>query len=790
MERVVKRILAIAVSLSMLFSMAGIRGNTASAYMKADITQTRSSDLSDLLSHYWEASLKDGMLTVDLTDIYAQIDSAGGSQSCEANMYLDGSTLIDNKEFTGNKCTLSADFSKQKDGVYKITIRAIVRSEVQNYSRWAEYMYLEIEDGKVYFYSPYGAASIKAMKNLTDNYDPQDCLNTKTYEYMHLCESYDDIVAKAEEIAKDCITEGDKVKAIHDWICKNVAYDYTKDNTTQKLDIDRAFQDGYTVCGGFTDLANLMYRSVGIPCVFIIGFSNSAGGLEDGTENLSSLQSNHGWNAVYYNNAWHYVDLTWDCKNKYYGEGNSRTTSGKDPGYRYFGMPAEMYGMDHYESFIEDHSEDAVELVLKNVKTNYMLGESFDKNCSFVLKTNKGNEWTVNGKTTVSYEGYDLNKLGKQTVTATYKGLTTTYEINVYEADSIKVVPKENAEYKFGTEFKPQFDLYIVTSAGDEIPVKDLSDVTCSGYDMDTPGKQTVTVSYQGKTTEYQIEVTKGYKINYVLNGGENNKDNPDSYSIEADVVLKEPTREGYRFTGWYTDKAMKNRIFMIRGDSTGDATLYAGWEEEETCTHEWGSWDVTTIATCTKTGTKVRQCYVCMKTETATVPIDSKKHMNMEVRGKVAATTTSTGYTGDTHCKDCGTLIKKGTTTAQLKSTQNTTKTTTSQATTKQPDATTEQTVTVPKAVKGIKLVNKKGKAVKITWKKLSGVKGYEVQYALNSKFTKGKKTLRVTSVSRTVKKLKKKSTYYVRVRAYTMDGSKKVYGKYSSIKKIKIKR
>lgn len=72
MERVVKRILAIAVSLSMLFSMAGIRGNTASAYMKADITQTRSSDLSDLLSHYWEASLKDGMLTVDLTDIYAQ----------------------------------------------------------------------------------------------------------------------------------------------------------------------------------------------------------------------------------------------------------------------------------------------------------------------------------------------------------------------------------------------------------------------------------------------------------------------------------------------------------------------------------------------------------------------------------------------------------------------------------------------------------------------------------------------------------------------------------------------
>ena len=65
-----------------------------------------------------------------------------------------------------------------------------------------------------------------------------------------------------------------------------------------------------------------------------------------------------------------------------------------------------------------------------------------------------------------------------------------------------------------------------------------------------------------------------------------------------------------------------------------------------------------------------------------------------------------------------------------------------------------------------------------------------YLIQYALNGKFTKGEKTLNVTSASKTVKKLKKKSTYYVRVRAYTMDGSKKVYGKYSSIKKIKIKR
>ena len=38
--------------------------------------------------------------------------------------------------------------------------------------------------------------------------------------------------------------------------------------------------------------------------------------------------------------------------------------------------------------------------------------------------------------------------------------------------------------------------------------------------------------------------------------------------------------------------------------------------------------------------------------------------------------------------------------------------------------------------------------------------------------------------------KKLKKKKTYYIRVRAYKMNGKKKVYGKWSTVKKVKIKK
>ena len=63
-------------------------------------------------------------------------------------------------------------------------------------------------------------------------------------------------------------------------------------------------------------------------------------------------------------------------------------------------------------------------------------------------------------------------------------------------------------------------------------------------------------------------------------------------------------------------------------------------------------------------------------------------------------------------------------------------------------------------------------------------------MQYSTNKKFKKAKtKTAKKTNL--TIKKLKKKKTYYVRVRAYTLDASgKKVPGQWSAVKKVVIKK
>lgn len=100
------------------------------------------------------------------------------------------------------------------------------------------------------------------------------------------------------------------------------------------------------------------------------------------------------------------------------------------------------------------------------------------------------------------------------------------------------------------------------------------------------------------------------------------------------------------------------------------------------------------------------------------------------------------------------------------------------------------EVTVKPPKKVSLKSVKNVKGKKAILKWKKLSKVKGYEIQYALNKKFTKKKKTTTAKGASKTIKKLKKKKTYFFRIRAYKVSGGSRVYGKWSQVKKVKIKK
>lgn len=93
---------------------------------------------------------------------------------------------------------------------------------------------------------------------------------------------------------------------------------------------------------------------------------------------------------------------------------------------------------------------------------------------------------------------------------------------------------------------------------------------------------------------------------------------------------------------------------------------------------------------------------------------------------------------------------------------------------------------------VAGLKLKNIAGRKLSATWKQITNASGYRMLYATDKKFKKNKKTVVVSknAAKKTVKGLKKGKTYYVKVQAFVKAGNTYTYGKYSAVKKIKIKK
>lgn len=96
-------------------------------------------------------------------------------------------------------------------------------------------------------------------------------------------------------------TESDKVKAIHDFLVRNVKY---SENTElpDAHNICGAMLKKEAVCEGYARAFKLMCDDMGIPCIFVTGIAHSTED-EDGP---------HAWNIVNYKGVNYQIDVTWD----------------------------------------------------------------------------------------------------------------------------------------------------------------------------------------------------------------------------------------------------------------------------------------------------------------------------------------------------------------------------------------------------------------------------------------------------------------------------------------------
>ena len=251
---------------------------------------------------------------------------------------------------------------------------------------------------------------------------------------------------------------------------------------------------------------------------------------------------------------------------------------------------------------------------------------------------------------------------------------------------------------------------------------------------------------------------------------------------------------EGYKFTGWYTNKACTEEYkWDFENDYTRkDMILYAGWtknDEPISTGGGGGGGNSNSVSTYAVTAGKTENGSVAVSTEKA----DEGQTVTITV-------TPDSGYTlealtvKDANGKEIAlTAVEVGKTyTFTMPSSNVSVEASFVKEETEVPE--------VKVVAKAIKKLTKGTKSFTVTWTKASktsrqNITGYQIRYSTSKKFDKTVAAIKYKTVNKntatnvTVKKLKKNTKYYVQLRTYkTVDGVK-YYSAWSKTKSIKTK-
>lgn len=388
-----------------------------------------------------------------------------------------------------------------------------------------------------------------------------------------------------------CSTDEKKVKMIHDLIIDKVEYNQTLYDNNFK-DEDTAYsQSAYsvfctdlTVCAGYSQAFEMMCNGSGIDAVAVTSYY-------------------HEWNKVRLNDSWYNVDCTWDDADGtiYYG---------------YFERSDNYYDTVNYSSYVFHAEEDIWEgylpactidsgatstapgtiatitqTVAKPVISASVSGTSYkvkitsktsgaviyyttdgsEPNAAYSKGTRYTGAFTVSPGKTVKAVAV-CNKYADSSVSSKKLAKLTTYKITFKSNGGKGSMSKQSMAKGVSTAIsKNKFSKKYYTFAG--------WNTKANGKGKSYKNKQKIKLT-KNITLYAQWKLTK-YKITYKLNGGKNAKKNPTAYTYKTSTIkLKNPTRKGYVFKGWYLDKKFKKKVTVINKGSSGNKTLYAKWKK------------------------------------------------------------------------------------------------------------------------------------------------------------------------------------------------------------------
>ena len=396
----------------------------------SNVTEICSTDFLSTCPEWFKVKVNGTKLSI----IYHCEDS-----NYEAGIYIDDKTVTTGSFDSNDEFYAEIETSTYSDGFHNVKFNNYAGRAISCYDLCFSF---EKKSNEIDLHSIDSDDEIDFYSDLNKNYKPDDFVGFPVYYYDCSLEdkkTMDEIVNKAIEITKACKTDEEKVKKIHDWIATNIAYDFENYYTGTYYDSADpiwVFKNKRAVCSGYSRLAKIMFSAIGIPCLCIVGTATTNSGEEP-----------HEWNAVYINDSWKYIDITWDSQNVYGTKIGDETYNilNQEPLYSYYGISPELISEKHKSSMVDYVDSGAVVGIEPYyVDTIYELGDSFERadEWEYVLSNNDKyysySDYPMSSEMekNVVYSGYDLSKSGKQTVTAKFYDFTYSYDIYVMDTNS------------------------------------------------------------------------------------------------------------------------------------------------------------------------------------------------------------------------------------------------------------------------------------------------------------------------------------------------------------------
>ena len=145
-------------------------------------------------------------------------------------------------------------------------------------------------------------------------------------------------------------------------------------------------------------------------------------------------------------------------------------------------------------------------------KTEYFVGDSYD-GTGLVVNVTYNNGTNKDITTGFTTSGFSSATAGKNTVTVSYEGFTATFDVTIkaVELTGIEIAKQPNkTTFNTGDELDTT-GLVLTLKYNNGTTGTTDTGYTVSGYNTDTAGEQTITVTYQGFTATYKVTLIQSY---------------------------------------------------------------------------------------------------------------------------------------------------------------------------------------------------------------------------------------------------------------------------------------